>query len=178
MEDIICPECGRPNLIEAEKCWYCQTSLQDIKSSETESPSAEPIDGNIRNDNEEIPSSTKETKQEIPEWLKRVRELREADQPPEEDDPSWQQQNLFKTENNVHKRKKLDEKKPPSRKEIARKELNSKKKNDNPAELPEENPYVFQGKNNADTQEKPETGPTDQEDDAFSHDLPEGFTKL
>ena len=27
MDEIICPECGRPNLAEAEKCWYCQVPL-------------------------------------------------------------------------------------------------------------------------------------------------------
>lgn len=163
MEDIICPECGRPNLIEAEKCWYCQTSLQDIKSSETESHSTVPIDGNISSNNEEIFNSIEETEQDIPFWLKRVRELKEADQPPEEDDPSWQQQDLFKTEINVQKRKKSDKKQPSSRKEISHKEIIREKKNDNPAELPEE---------------KPESGSTSQEDDALSHDLPDGFTKL
>ncbi|MDO9546224.1 MAG: zinc ribbon domain-containing protein [Pelolinea sp.] len=174
MEDIICPQCGRPNLIEAEKCWYCQTSLQDIKSSEMESPSADLSDGNISTDGEGIANSNEGPEQDLPEWLKRVRELKEADQPPEEEEPSWEQQDLFKTEKN----KKLVEKKPSSRKESAQKEIKSEKKNDNPAEFTEKIPYTLPKKNSAGDIEKVETESTDQEDDALSTDLPEGFTKL
>lgn len=178
MEDIICPQCGRPNLIEAEKCWYCQISLQDIKSSEIENHSTDSIKGKLSSDEEVIPNSIEEAEQEIPEWLKRIRELKEADQPPEENDPSWQQQDLFNNENKVGKSKSSNTKKSASSKKISRKNINKEKKNDNPAELPEGKPYVFHRKINADVQEKPGTESTNQEDDALSHDLPEGFTKI
>ena len=29
MDEIICPACGRPNLAEAVKCWYCQEILEN-----------------------------------------------------------------------------------------------------------------------------------------------------
>jgi hypothetical protein len=173
MEDIICPECGRPNLFEAEKCWYCQIDLQDIKRNEMESHSTESINGDISQDKAEISNSTEESEQFIPEWLKRVRELKEADQPPEENDPSWEQQHLFEIENNDFIGKKTINKKPSPKKKVK-----IEKKNDNPADLAEQKPYVYQKKDTTEIQEIVETEPTDQEDDALSHDLPEGFTKI
>ena len=106
MEEIICPQCGRPNLIEAEKCWYCQVILEKNTGEIQEKASDMPTKANglavkkIAQEDEKLPI------QDIPEWLTRIRELKEADQPPEEKDPDWQQKDLFMIEKKSEKQKK------------------------------------------------------------------------
>lgn len=97
-DEIICALCGRPNLPEAERCWYCQHPLAETQPAPDESaPGAaegtgqesalpleeEQIQGDGISDND------------IPEWLKRVRELKKADQPEEEPEDQWRQPILF-----------------------------------------------------------------------------------
>lgn len=107
MEEIICPECGRPNLSEAAKCWYCQKKFekkQEFQDNQQQSESG----------NDEQPADTEtlskrpETQEEIPEWLSRVRELKMADEEIEEQRDQWQQEALF---SNKQKANKLQEKK-------------------------------------------------------------------
>jgi hypothetical protein len=93
MDEIICPECGRPNLIEAEKCWYCQSPLvknEDV--SEELSGSDAGQTGEAASNNK--PSASDDNEENLPEWLKRIRELKKADTPVEEVD-EWQQEKLF-----------------------------------------------------------------------------------
>lgn len=91
MDEIICPECGRPNLGEAEKCWYCQVVLiKDNNGSK-----APEILQDFQAKDTIWNSKPEETPDEnVPDWLKRVRELRKADQP-EEEINQWQQEKLF-----------------------------------------------------------------------------------
>ena len=93
MDEIICPECGRPNLIEAEKCWYCQVPLvnQEGASEELSEPDAEQTGEEITNN---ISAISEENDENLPGWLKRIRELKKADTPVEEVD-EWQQEKLF-----------------------------------------------------------------------------------
>ncbi len=120
-DEIICGSCGRPNLAEAEKCWYCQTPLVKEEQSESgdENPSAK------KPEKEQPAQSSKsqefEAEEDIPEWLKRVRELKARDYPVEEEEDQWQQQGLFGE----------SEKKKESSPKASRK---SQKKTDQPAE--------------------------------------------
>lgn len=96
MDEIICPECGRPNLVEAEKCWYCQIPLVDEEDKhnvpEAASESNEDLSGvEIAKNKSAI---TEESEENLPDWLKRIRELKKADTPVEEVD-HWQQERLF-----------------------------------------------------------------------------------
>ncbi len=96
MDEIICPACGRPNLTEAEKCWYCQVTLAKTDSADSKQeepskpemviPQATPNSGNL--------FSNEDQSENIPDWLKRIRELKKADQPVEEEN-QWQQEKLF-----------------------------------------------------------------------------------
>jgi hypothetical protein len=96
MDEIICPECGRPNLIEAEKCWYCQVPLVEKEDQSNDSD-----DENEANTGQQLDASldkksagTEENEENLPEWLKRIRQLKKADTPVEEVD-EWQQEKLF-----------------------------------------------------------------------------------
>jgi hypothetical protein len=163
MDDIICPECGRPNLFKAEKCWYCQTSLQEIKKTEIVNNSAAQQEKSLDYPLHEGPVSNEEPEHNIPEWLKLVRELKEADQPPEECDPNWQQQYLFDSKKKTRKNTKTEKKKPVVKNPITPKDRKNERKNDNPLELP-----IVKSENEI----------LDQEDEESSEDLPDGFTKL
>lgn len=102
MEEIICQSCGRPNLPGAKKCWYCQEALE--KPSEggaehgtpEETGSFQPDAGAMVAEQPPMqPHQPEEITSEIPEWLQRIRELKKADQIPEDDQDRWQQQKLF-----------------------------------------------------------------------------------
>ena len=105
MEEIICPQCGRPNLIEAEKCWYCQTILEKNTGENQEGVSAISTETDDQVEKKMVSGDEKGPDQDIPEWLKRIRELKEADQPPKEKDPNWQQQTFFTSEKKQKKQK-------------------------------------------------------------------------
>jgi len=96
MDEIICPECGRPNLIEAEKCWYCQIPL--VNKEAGDNAPEETADNNTDLSNVENTKTkladTEESDENLPDWLKRIRELKKADTPVEEVD-QWEQEKLF-----------------------------------------------------------------------------------
>lgn len=101
--EIKCPVCGRPNLPKARKCWYCQSPLVDEKDTQQKSLlSDEDImngagDGSsfVRSSLDQKPPRTKD---DAPEWLRKVRELIAADTVEEEPENDWQQQQLFETQ--------------------------------------------------------------------------------
>lgn len=178
MEDIICPECGRPNLVEAKKCWYCQTSLEDIKNAEESEPF---INQSFAKNDDEVDHDLKskaEDDRPLPDWLKRIRELKEADQPPEEQDPNWQQENLFNTESNPPKETKSSSKNTSKPQNSNQKETKKEVKDDAPTELIEEKPYVYIRKESREVTDTNSPEPIDQEEQDLSTDLPAGFTKL
>lgn len=97
-DDIICPECGRPNLAEAERCWYCQKPF----NKGVEAPEDEPLPENATVEEDDhiglinkIASEPEEIDSEIPDWLKRIRELKQAEQEQQEEDDLWRQEKLF-----------------------------------------------------------------------------------
>lgn len=156
MEDIICPECGRPNLSEAKKCWYCQTELVSL----VETP---PEDSKLKQDGATPPKvdspsepSTDE-EQELPEWLARIRKKIEEERGPEEELPYWKQKDIFGGEKKISQKKK--EKRgltPPG-----------------PADQQDQNQSVQE--NNLLASSKADSDINLEE---LSDDLPEGFTKF
>lgn len=102
MEEIICQACGRPNLPGAKKCWYCQEALEKPgeggagQAAPDEAGSLQPDAWNLKAEQPPVhPAQPEEITSEIPEWLQRIRELKKAEQPPEDDQDRWQQQRLF-----------------------------------------------------------------------------------
>ena len=98
MDEIICPACGRPNLAEAVRCWYCQVMLEkESQPDEDELPLQEASDdvSSPPQDEAQEPEGTETPEAEIPEWLKRIRALKEAEMKEEEERSRWQQQALF-----------------------------------------------------------------------------------
>lgn len=169
MDDIICPECGRPNLGEAKKCWYCQTELKFFQpepaNTSVESIPTKPMDA-YSDDQVETDFVVEE---DIPEWLKRVRERIEADRDPEEEIPYWKQKDIFGSEKKA---------KSKTRKNKKAKSINRPKKNKaNQAHKKQENPTPLT-EANVIPENKPMETDSDKVIDTLSEDLPDGFTKL
>ena len=176
MDEIICPHCGRPNLIEAVKCWYCQTTLEESMGKAQEENPVIPISDDEEVVKKALPEDESQFEQNIPEWLKRVRELKEADQPPEEDDPNWHQRDLFPSEEKP-KKQKSPGKKPLNLKEnTAHPKSKTKKKDDQP--INSEHKNSPRQNNDADKKEQRTMENTGKDSDNLSDELPDGFTKL
>lgn len=102
-DEIKCPVCGRPNLPKARKCWYCQSPLVDEKDTQQKSLlSDEDILNGTGDGSSFVKSSLDQkpprSKEDAPEWLRKVRELIAADTVEEEPEYDWQQQQLFETQ--------------------------------------------------------------------------------
>ena len=173
MDEIICPECGRPNLVEAEKCWYCQVPLvnQEDASEELSELDAEQAGEEIAKNR---PSAPVENEENLPEWLKRIRELKKADTPVEEVD-EWQQEKLF-----PGLAKEPDG--PEGRSESPIRPPRASEKPDPKPVIPEGQPMLDEAPVEEDPEEEtmPEEGdPQDEEGPGDPEDeLPEGFTPL
>jgi len=99
-DEIKCPICGKPNLKKAANCWYCQSPLDsNEKSVQQGSLLSESIDTHIESKGTSFISSTMKRDEndnvEIPEWLKRIRELKATEEQIEVDKDKWRQQSLF-----------------------------------------------------------------------------------
>jgi len=97
-DEIICSECGRPNLPEAEKCWYCQALLKETSPGDLVDEEAKVIEELGIDGLSPAGLEPENNIENIPEWLKRVRELKKADQPEEEEEDQWRQQILFESQ--------------------------------------------------------------------------------
>lgn len=100
LDEKKCPVCGRPNLNKANKCWYCQSPLEEEKDTQQKSLLSDEDILNERGDESSFVKSSLEqrpnrSKEDAPEWLRRVRELIAAEKVEEEPDDEWQQQQLF-----------------------------------------------------------------------------------
>ncbi len=176
MEEITCPQCGRPNLIEAEKCWYCQAALEKNKGGSEENIPVVPKAADDAVDIKIEPKDEMRTAQNIPEWLKRVRELKEADQPPEEKDPNWQQQDLF-TSGKKPRKKEARGKKQSSLKEKPAHHHPKRKKKDDQLLKTDQKKHSRQT-NDSDIQEHHKSERLESDSETLSDELPQGFTKL
>jgi len=176
MEEIICPHCGRPNLIEAEKCWYCQTALEENMGDSQENNPIVPKTDDDTVEHKIVPKDEMRTDQNIPEWLKHIRELKEADQPPEEKDPNWQQQDFFTSEEKPQKQVTRG-KKQSSLKGKKAQHYSKRKKKDDQLLRTEQEKRANQT-NDADTKKQHAIEKLDKDSETLSDELPEGFTKL
>lgn len=104
-DEITCSECGRPNLPEAEKCWYCQTPLRTHEEN-PDTETSEDLDVSAEMQEAGAMHAGENPDEDIPEWLKRIRELKKADQPEQEEEDQWRQQILFDSGQNEPSKKK------------------------------------------------------------------------
>jgi len=100
LDEKKCPVCGRPNLSQAEKCWYCQAPLEEQKETKQNSLLSEEelLDQSGEGSSFVQSAMEKESGDQAdstPEWLRRVRELIAAEKHDEEPVDDWQQQKLF-----------------------------------------------------------------------------------
>jgi hypothetical protein len=117
MAEIHCPFCGYPNSSEAEVCGICGARLKPLNSSarssgstseDPSSPGSVPVPGdgsdwlnNLRGDSEGlIPWSDAETEPEkdtraepaeVPDWLARIRQRNEKEEPGQSQEEDWLQ---------------------------------------------------------------------------------------
>jgi len=176
MDEIICPQCGRPNLIEAEKCWYCQTILEKNIGENQEGASSISTETDDQVEKKMIPGDEKRPDQNIPEWLKRIRELKEADQPPKEKDPNWQQQTFFTSEEKQKKQKTRGKKRPPTKEKAVHHNTKNIKTDDQLLKTEEQKRPKH--KLDAGSQEKHALVKGKKDSETLSEELPKGFTKL
>ncbi|MBM3138157.1 MAG: hypothetical protein FJZ98_08220 [Chloroflexi bacterium] len=173
-DEIICSNCGRPNLPEAEKCWYCQTLLKEFMEGDHGDEDTISI-GEFENEPHLLGGSEPErTVEDIPEWLKRVRELKKADQPEEEDEDRWQQQILFDSqgiEKTIAKTSEAAKLRPPNKPSREKPQISPKQ---------EDQPLLTHKSKDP----EPEPPQIDSEDqicdlkDENETKLPDGFTPL
>ena len=148
MDEIICSKCGKTNLPSDKKCRYCQALFENYESEHT---SEHP---------EEV---------EIPEWLKRIRELKILDEEREKEKEKWRQQTLFGQNNDQQKQKnKPPEIKSEPLKPIENNALNKSKSSRNSKKLnmPEVKPLIHD-----ENEEGKKVAPAEDS-------LPEGFNPL
>jgi len=154
-------------LKEAVKCWFCQAVF------ESENDQNEPIDkqGEIaQNEKEHFQDQEAQSGEDIPEWLKKVRALKAADQPKEEEKPDWEQHDLFPTSDEPKRSRLNKQSLKKAKKKIARIKIPDQEK-----QLDMEEKGVLK-----DNKDLASTTSTDHKDepDTFSDELPEGFTKI
>ena len=173
MDEIICPECGRPNLIEAEKCWYCQVPLvsQEDASEELNELDVEQTGEGTANNKSAV---SEENEENLPGWLKRIRELKKADTPVEEVD-EWQQEKLFPG-------LAQDADGPVGRSDTASRPPRVPLKPDPKPVIPEGQPMLNEAPAEKDPDEKilPDEGVSQDEEEPgdSENELPDGFTPL
>ena len=173
MDEIICPECGRPNLVEAEKCWYCQSPLvskEDDSEELLETPAEQTGEASANNSS----AATQENEENLPEWLKRIRELKKADTPIEEVD-EWQQEKLFPGLTQ-------EPDGPTGRSETPSRPPRGNEKTEPKPVIPEGQPMLDEvpDEDEAEEMRMTDDGAPQNEDepDDPGDDLPEGFTPL
>jgi hypothetical protein len=170
MDEIICPECGRPNLSEAVKCWYCQVPLlRDDADASLLNVTRDSATGKSADENPtgNTPSRDDST-EDLPDWLKRIRELKKADQPAEEID-QWQQEKLFAGHAE-------EQEKPSDQPEYLRKISRSHTGQDPKPVIPQTQPMLEETP--AEEELENNDGFTSLESDQADDDLPDGFTPL
>jgi hypothetical protein len=172
-EEIICSECGRPNLPEAEKCWYCQALLKETSQGKRGDEESKTIEGHGVNDHSPAELELEKNIEDIPEWLKRVRELKKADQPEEEEEDQWRQQILFESQvKEKSASKPLGSKPRPASKPYEDKPESALKEDEQPL-------FIHQSKNHEAESSQFETDDTESDEtNQGNAELPDGFTPL
>lgn len=175
-DEILCSSCGRPNLIEAEKCWYCQIPLnkESVADMPTEEKSEAYTDKNQKQ-NLKVEPTSQNPNENIPEWLKRIRELKEIDQEDSDSlEDKWQQQAFFdgSSEKTSAKSARKTQKKTKS---TAHKKQEKISESDRLASLPV---LEINKKNEAETK-KPQLVKNEKDEiEDSSEELPDGFIEF
>lgn len=164
MDEIICSQCGRPNLAEAKKCWFCQTEFESSQENPSDNsgetaPQAADEPATKLDDHPDNGES-----ENIPDWLRRVREFKQADAPPEEESPDWEQTKLFNGETGPDAKKKNSRPKPAKSKQKSKEKPVQKDQGDQKAPAQPETEI--------------NTGDEDADTTTLSEDLPDGFIKI
>jgi hypothetical protein len=149
MDEMICPHCGKANLLSDRFCHYCQSPLVESKPEST-------TEGDTH-------------EEEVPEWLKRIRELKRIDEEREKDKEKWRQQTLFGQSNNQQKQKANHAEKKPISPHPSGSQVTSPKSTPLPiSQKPGNQPKP--SSSNVDTPSHPST--------PGKNELPEGFQPL
>ena len=167
IEDLICPECGRPNLSEAKKCWYCQTELIQPASTESEN---QPETTDIHTTGTDLPEENhpqEEIEENIPEWLLKIRKRIESDRDPEEELPYWKQKDIFGGEKKIKDKTAKDKKSKRTKKSAQPKLDFGADEDQDPSHAPKQAGEIG-----------PEKIARDNTNDDLSDELPDGFVKL
>lgn len=174
-EEILCSNCGRPNLQEAVKCWYCQTPLEkEVEESESAQVLAEPQTDDRAANNPQEETHTENAQTDIPEWLKRVRELKQQDQSEDEEEDQWQQQGLFGNSATKHGARAKKKKESGSSQSKQKRSANTvKTTSSKPKTTLEINQKTEEKASQPEPPEKIEAGAENQPED-----LPDGFVKF
>jgi hypothetical protein len=176
MDELICPICGRANLISAVNCRYCQTSLEQ-KSSQSDDMlfSSKDLTSNPNKPNlpsKPNPQDENPLEAEEPEWLKRIRELKQADEAKEKEREQWRQQTFFGQEGN----KKTNHKSADNQKKLKPTTVEPHAVQVTQSEAQIKPPQGDESKS-----ETPKIPDNDDENESLgdvSSDLPNGFTPL
>lgn len=174
MDEIICPICGRANTLQAENCRYCQAPLDKPATSPSEQL-FEPVDKSefikTRSSPKNKTEEDAQNDEDVPEWLKRIRELKKADDERELEKEKWRQQTLFGQEN--HQTTKQEHRSSVKKSH----EITSSKKE---GVLPEEIPSASQTIEPVQPLSKEPVSEDDKEavDPKGGQDLPEGYEPL
>jgi hypothetical protein len=171
-DEILCSSCGRPNLKEAVKCWYCQMDLEKPAKEEND---GEPLseDRRLEEDQQSDAYSDRtqsEASEDIPEWLKRIRELKKADQQAEEEKDQWQQQRLFGTPESKRSGK-------PHKKESTNPAHQKPDKTQDPLDE-DKQPHLEEKPPEEKPAGKAQPEIEDDEIEPSTEDLPEGFVRF
>lgn len=97
MDKVRCPRCQGLNPATALTCRFCHSSL---KKNITTSQNTTGVFSNSASTNPQ-PSSPDEDENNIPEWLKKVRELKKADEEKEREKEQWRQQSFLNPDGNA-----------------------------------------------------------------------------
>jgi hypothetical protein len=176
MDELICPICGRANLMTAVNCRYCQSPLEKSSQQSVNSLfSSKDLDANFNKPNissKPNPQDKSMKEPEEPEWLKRIRELRLADEEKEKEKEQWRQQTFFGQESNkkTNRKPSANEKKDEST--SANPQTGQVIQSEGQQEpLKEDKPQPETSENSYDNDDNESLGDV-------SSELPDGFTPL
>lgn len=172
MNEIICPECGRPNLPEATKCWYCQFVLEKNNGEARGENALIKAKPGVEIQESSNAKANLSQELDIPEWLQRIRERVQTELSTEEEIDQWQQEVLFNGQKGEGKpvQKKQEGRKGKTR----RKTKPAKKSPDKPAQDQLLADLVNEPENDI-KKEKTEKEP---DTDGDNSELPDGFIQF
>jgi len=169
MDEVTCPRCQGLNPVTASTCRFCHAPLK--KNIPTlQDPIG--IFGNSTSTTPQ-PSSSDEEDNNIPEWLKKVRELKKADEEREREKEQWRQQSFLNPDGNAAAKSKTTlsaTKSKPSKK------IHSSSIKDKPTQ-----PHITpKGETNSISPEteKKSTPPAGDDELNKNDELPEGFNPI